>query len=164
MDSKKYSSIPKKAISEPDIVSSIFFIIIVLVYVPNTLFESGQILFAFYLAPLAIVGLFLAENSGLALAKYNYNRVIGGNLFLPYLILVIIHIACICGCLVSELALIGYPIKACLDSCIETDITVTDLLVRYCIASAVLFLPAYCAIYQYRRWVLKYNIPNPNKN
>ncbi len=156
------NNIPKRAISRPNVISSIFFIIILLIYVPNTLFAGVQLFFAIYLAPLAIVELFLAYSFGIVLAKYNYNRVKRGNLFLPYLILVVIHIVCIAVCLAIEFWLAGYPIKDCFDTCTKID-TITAV-VRYSIVSSVLFLPAYCAIFQYRRWILKYNLPNPNKN
>lgn len=165
MRSKKIrSDIPKKAVSKPGVVSLIFFIIIVILWVPHTLpffknMASVQIFAAVFLAPLAIVGLFLAYDSGIALAKYNYDRVLEGNLFLPYLILLAIHIGCIVGCLVHESILAGYPFKMCFDYCQQIEITTAVM--AYSIVSTVLFLPAYCAIYRYRRWAVKYNLPRP---
>lgn len=165
MRSKKIrSDIPKKAVSKPGVVSLIFFIIIVILWVPHTLpffknMASVQIFAAVFLAPLAIVGLFLAYDSGIALAKYNYDRVLEGNLFLPYLILLAIHIGCIVGCLVHESILAGYPFKMCFDYCQQIEITTAVM--AYSIVSTVLFLPAYCAIYRYRRWAVKYNLPKP---
>lgn len=160
---KTQNNIPKKAISKPNVVSLIFFIIIVIIWVPHTLpfftTASAQIFVAILLAPLAIVGLFLAYNSGITLAKYNYGRVVKGNLFLPYLILVAVHIGCVGGCLIRELNLVGYPFKLCFDSCYQ--IEMTTAIMAYSIVSTVLFLPAYCAICRYRRWVVKYNLPNP---
>lgn len=161
---KTQNNIPKKAISEPNVVSLIFFIIIVIIWVPHTLpifknVASTQVFAAIFLAPLAIVGLFLAYNSGIALAKYNYGQVVKGNLFLPYLILIAIHIGCVGGCLIRELNLAGYPFKMCFDSCYQ--IEMTTAVMAYSIVSTVLFLPAYCAIYRYRRWVVKYNLPKP---
>ena len=120
---------------------------------------SVQIFAAVFLAPLAIAGLFLAYDSGIALAKYNYDRVLEGNLFLPYLILLAIHIGCIVGCLVHESILAGYPFKMCFDYCQQIEITTAVM--AYSIVSTVLFLPAYCAIYRYCRWVVKYNLPKP---
>lgn len=165
MRSKKIrSDIPKKAVSKPGVVSLIFFIIIVILWAPHTLpffknMASVQIFAAVFLAPLAIVGLFLAYDSGIALAKYNYDRVLEGNLFLPYLILLAIHIGCIVGCLVHESILAGYPFKMCFDYCQQIEITTAVM--AYSIVSTVLFLPAYCAIYRYRRWAVKYNLPKP---
>lgn len=165
MRSKKIrSDIPKKAVSKPGVVSLIFFIIIVILWAPHTLpffknMASVQIFAAVFLAPLAIVGLFLAYDSGIALAKYNYDRVLEGNLFLPYLILLAIHIGCIVGCLVHESILAGYPFKMCFDYCQQIEITTAVM--AYSIVSTVLFLPAYCAIYRYRRWAVKYNLPRP---
>lgn len=165
MRSKKIrSDIPKKAVSKPGVVSLIFFIIIVILWVPHTLpffknMASVQIFAAVFLAPLAIVGLFLAYDSGIVLAKYNYDRVLEGNLFLPYLILLAIHIGCIVGCLVHESILAGYPFKMCFDYCQQIEITTAVM--AYSIVSTVLFLPAYCAIYRYRRWAVKYNLPKP---
>lgn len=161
---KTHNNIPKKAISKSNIVSLIFFIIIVIIWVPYTLpiftnTASTQVFAAIFLAPLAIVGLFLAYNSGIALAKYNYGRVVKGNLFLPYLILVAVHIGCVGGCLIRELTLAGYPFKLCFDSC--SQIKMTTAVMAYSIVSTVLFLPAYCAICRYRRWVVKYNLPKP---
>ena len=158
------NKIPKKAISKPSIISLIFFIIIVIIWVPHTLpffknMASVQIFAAIFLAPLAIVGLFLAYNSGITIAKYNYNQVAKGNLFLPYLILAAIHIGCIEGCLVHELILVGYPFKMCFDYCQQ--IEMITAVMAYSIVSTALFLPAYCAIYRYRRWVAKYNLPKP---
>ncbi|MBO7657105.1 hypothetical protein J6S55_00425 [Candidatus Saccharibacteria bacterium] len=66
---------PKKATSKPNITSLVFFIIIVTIYVSNTLLAGVQVFIAICFAPLAIIGLFLAYNSGIALAKYNYSRV-----------------------------------------------------------------------------------------
>jgi hypothetical protein len=161
---KTQNNIPKKAISKPNVVSLIYFIIIVIIWVPHTLpiitnTASMQDIVAIFLAPLAIVGLFLAYNSGIALAKYNYGRVVKGNLFLPYLILAAVHIGCVGGCLIRELNLVGYPFKLCFDFCQQ--IKMTTAVIAYSIVSTVLFLPAYCAIYRYRRWVVKYNLPNP---
>lgn len=161
---KTQNNIPKKAISKPNVDSLIFFIFIVIIWVPHTLpffanVASAQIFVAIFLAPLAIVGLFLAYNSGIALAKYNYGRVVKGNLFLPYLILAAVHIGCVGGCLIRELNLVGYPFKLCFDFCQQ--IKMTTAVMAYSIVSTVLFLPAYCAIYRYRRWVVKYNLPNP---
>ena len=161
---KTQNNMPKKAISEPNVVSLIFFIIIVIIWVPHTLpfftnTASMQVFAAIFLAPLAIVGLFLAYNSGIALAKYNYGRVVKSNLFLPYLILVAVHIGCVGGCLIRELILVGYPFKMCFDHCYQ--IKMTTAVMAYSIVSTVLFLPAYYAIYRYRRWVVKYNLPKP---
>ena len=161
---KPQNNIPRKAITKPSAVSLIFFVIIVIIWVPHTLpffknMASVQIFAAFLLAPLAIVGLFLAYNSGVTLAKYNYSQVVKGNLFLPYLILAAIHIGCIEGCLVHELILVGYPFKMCFDYCYQ--IEMSTAVMAYSIVSTVLFSPAYCAIYCYRRWVAKYNLPKP---
>ncbi len=159
------NSIPKKAISRPGVVSLIFFVIIVIMWVPLTLpffinKPGVQGIFAIILAPLALVGLFLAYNSGIELAKYNYNYVVKGNLFLPYLVLVIIHIGCIGACLIHEMFFAGYPpFKVCFDYCHLVEMPTA--IMAYSIVSTVLFLPAYCAIYRYRRWVVKYNLPKP---
>ena len=161
------SNIPKRAVSKPKIISSIFFIIIVVIWVPHTLpfFEnmaSAQIFIAIFLAPLAIAGLFLSYNSGISLAKYNYEQVVKGKLFVPYGILLIIHVLCIGACILHELMLAGYPFKMCFDFCQQIEMPAA--IMAYSIVSSVLFLPAYCAIYRYRKWVLKYNLMNPTKN
>ena len=168
MESQKMQNdIPKRAISKPSIVSLVLFVIIVIIWTPHTLpffknMASVQVIFAICLTPLAITGLFLAYNSGIALAKYNYNWVVRGNLFLPYFILATIHIGCIGGCLIHELILVGYPFKMCFDTCQQIDLTTA--ITAYLIVSTLLFLPAYYAIYRYRKWVLKYSLPKPSNN
>lgn len=161
------NNIPKRAVSKPKIISLIFFIIIVIIWVPHTLpffknMASVQIFVAIFLAPLAIAGLFLSYNSGISLAKFNYKRVAKGKLFVPYGILLIIHVLCIGACILHELILVGYPFKMCFDYCQQ--IEMPTAITAYSIVSSVLFLPAYCAIYSYRKWVLKYNLINPAKN
>ena len=158
------NNIPKKATSRPKIISLIFFIIIVVIWVPHTLpffknMASVQLFAAIFLAPLAIVGLFLSYNSGISLAKFNYERVAKGKLFVPYGILLIIHVLCIGVCILNELILAGYPFRMCFDTC--QYIEMPTAIMAYSIVSTVLFLPAYFAIYRYRRWVLKFNLTNP---
>ncbi|MBR2641153.1 hypothetical protein IKD49_01675 [Candidatus Saccharibacteria bacterium] len=155
---------PKRVVSKPKIISLIFFIIIVVIWVPHTLpffknMASMQIIAAIFLAPLAIVGLFLSYNSGISLAKFDYKRVTKGKLFVPYGILLIIHVLCIGACILHELILTGYPFKMCFDYCQQ--IEMPTAIMAYFIVSFVLFLPAYCAIYRYRKWILKYDLMNP---
>lgn len=161
------NNIPKRAVSKPKIISLIFFIIIVVIWVPHTLpfftnTASAQIFIAIYLAPLAIVGLFLSYSSGISLAKFNYERVAKDELFVPYGILLIIHVTCVEICILQELIFAGYPFKACFDYCQQIEMLAA--IMSYFMASSILFLPAYCAIYRYRKWVLKYNLANPAKN
>lgn len=167
MNPKTQKDIPKKATSKPIIISLIFFVAIVIIWVPHTLplfsnIASMQLFVAFFLAPLAIAGLFLSYSSGISLAKFNYKRVAKGELFLPYFILLIIQVLCIGACIMHEVALAGYPFKTCFSVCQE--IKMPTAIVAYSIVSTVLFLPAYVGIYRYREWVLKYELTNPAKN
>jgi hypothetical protein len=160
---KTINNIPKRAVSKPKIISLAFFIIIVVIWVPHTLpffknMASMQIFAAIFLAPLAIVGLFLSYDSGISLAKFYYRRVAKGKLFVPYGILLIIHVLCIGACILHERILVGYPFKMCVDHCQQ--IEMPTAIMAYSIVSSVLFLPAYCAIYRYRKWTLKYNLMN----
>ena len=155
------NNIPKKAYSKPGVACISFLIIIVVLWVPHTLplfknMASVQIFAMFAFLPLAIGGLFLSYYTGLSLAKFNFKRVARGKLHLPYLILFIIHIICIGLCIVHELALAGYPFKMCFDYCYE--IEMPTAIIVYSIVSTIMFLPAYYAIYQYRRWILKYDL------
>ena len=161
------NDIPKKATNRPKIISLIFFIVIVIIWVPHTLpffknMASVQIFAAIFLAPLAIVRLSLSYDSGMSLAKFNYKRIMEGKLFLPYCILLIIHFLCIGACILHELILAGYPFKMCFDYCYQ--IEMPTAIIAYSIVSTVLFLPAYCAIYRYKKWILKYNLINPTEN
>ncbi len=128
--------------SKPKIISLAFFIIIVVIWVPHTLpffknMASLQIFAAIYLAPLAIVSLFLSYNSGISLAKFDYKRVAKGKLFVPYGTLLIIHILCIGACILHELILTGYPFKMCFDICQQ--IEMPTAIMAYSIVSSVLF-------------------------
>lgn len=161
------NNIPKRAVSKPKISSLIFFITIVVIWVPHTLpffgdMASVQISAAILLAPLAIAGLFLSYDSGISLAKLNYKRVAEGKLFAPYGILLIIYVLCVGACILHELVLAGYPFKMCFDHCRQ--IEMPTAIMAYSIVSLIFFLPAYCAIYIYRKWVIKYNLTNPTKN
>ena len=153
--------IPDLAITKPSILSIVLFILIVLIYVPNTAFAGVQFFVAIFLAPLPVIGLFLSLYFGISFAKLCYKWVSKGNLFLPFLILLTIQCICIGICFCIEIVLTGYPIKSCFDTCDVMDTAV--VIMRYYIATTILFLPAYCALLQYRIWVKKYNLANPKE-
>ncbi len=165
MSNKKQTGIPRRATSGPGLISTVLFIVIVILWVPHTLsfftgMASVQGLLAILLAPLAIVGLFLAYNSGISLAKYNYSWVVNGNLSRPFGILGTMHIACIVGCLFREVLLVGYPFKMCFDTCQQVSIIIA--IAAYTIVTFIFFLPAYYGVQQYRIWVKTYNLPAPS--
>lgn len=159
-DKARNLNLPKRAFTKPSVLSIVFFILITIIWVPNTLpfftnMASLQIFAAIFLAPLAVVALvFLSYNTGLSLAKYNYDKVKKGNLVFPYAILLVMHVLCILCCIVLEIILVGYPFGACFDTC--QYIEMTTAIFAYSIVTTVLFLPAYYAIYRYYQWVVKY--------
>ena len=152
--SKKQSSAPKNAKQKPTILSAIFLILIIIIWVPHTLplIKNGagiQMLYAIILAPLAIIGLYLAFSSGLLLVKSNYNHIKKDKLLLPYIKLIAIHLGCVGGCLFHEYILFGYPFRICVNTC--QLVYLHEAAAFYLVVSAILLLPAYIAIFLYRK-------------
>lgn len=148
------TKLPKRAFTKPSIAAIVFFIIILLILIPHTIAlytnkASIQILILIYLSPLVLPGLFCAYHTGLAIGKISYIKW-HKNLLGSILALVVMQIVCIVLCIGIEIALAGYPIKMCFDTCQK--IEMNNVIISYLLFSTVLFLPAYYASFRYSSW------------
>ena len=148
------TKLPKRAFTKPSIVAVVFFIIILLILIPNTIAlytntASVQSIYLIILSPLVLPGLFCAYHTGLVIGKFSYTKWHKG---LPVSIsaLIIMQITCIAFCVGIEIALAGYPIRMCFDICQKVEMI--DAIASYSLFSTILFLPAYYASWRYYSW------------
>lgn len=148
------TKLPKRAFTKPSIVAIVFFIVILLILIPNTIAlytnkAGAQSLILIYLSPLALPGLFCAYHTGLAIGKISYIKW-HKELLASILALVIMQIVCVALCIGIEIALAGYPMEMCFDICQKVELT--DAIISYSLFSTILFLPAYYASCRYSSW------------
>ena len=148
------TKLPKRAFTKPSIVAVVFFIIILLILIPNTIAlyknaASAQVINLFFLSPLVLPGLFCAYHTGLAIGKFSYTKWHKG-LPVSILVLIIMQITCIALCVGIEIALAGYPIRMCFDICQNAEMI--DAIASYSLFSTISFLPAYYASWRYYSW------------
>ena len=94
----------------------VILIVATIVWVPHTLpfftdMASMQILFAIFLVPLAIIGLICAGFTGAAMVRATQAKI------QSLLMLICIEVACVIGCIIHEIVLVGYPFELCFDFC-----------------------------------------------
>lgn len=126
----------------------VILIITVLIWVPHTLpffanIASMQILIAIFLAPLAIIGLVCGGFTGAALVRVTQTKI------RSLLILASTEVACVIGCIIHEIVLVGYPLELCFDFCQEVSLATAFL--SYFAAVTIFFIPAYCTALTYRQ-------------
>ncbi len=126
----------------------VVFVVATLIWVPHTLpfftnMASVQILFAMFLVPLAIIGLICSGFTGAAMIRVTQNKL------LSLLILMSMEVACVMGCIIHEVILIGYPFELCVDVC--QSVSLATAIISYFITVTILFIPAYCTTLTYRR-------------
>ena len=153
------AKLPKRVFTKPSVVAIVFFVIILLVLIPNTVAlythkGSTQLLVLLYLSPLVLPGLFCAYHTGLAIGKIIYTKWHKG-LSVSFLMVVVMQCICIALCVWIEIALFGYPVQMCFDICQKVEIN--DVIISYLIFSTILFLPAYYAICRYSGWYHEFN-------
>lgn len=129
---------PSKASIIVLIIATIIFVPNVLPFLTNT--ANIQIAFAAFLLPLGIVAFPAANFAGLFLAK-KYQPA------MAFMTVIAMHIICIAGSLLLEIAFAGNPIQLCSATCVDIDLTMA--LACYALATTVIFVPAYCAIIRY---------------
>ena len=150
----RVTKLPKRAFTKPSIVAVVFFIIILLILIPNTIAlytnkASVQGIYLIILSPLVLPGLFCAFHTGLAIGKISYTKWHKG-LPVSIFVLIIMQIICITLCIGIEITLAGYPIKMCFDICQKVEMI--DTIASYSLFSTMLFLPAYYALWRYYSW------------
>lgn len=138
----------KKKISGKLVPNLVAFVVATLIWAPHVLplcvnMASMQILFAIFLAPLAIIGLICSGFTGAAMIRATQDKI------QSLLILVGMEVACVIGCIIHEVVLVGYPLELCFDVC--QNVSLATAIMSYFIVVTILFIPAYCTTLAYRR-------------
>lgn len=152
MKNKKPKIEKSPTIKQPHILNFIFFIIIILLWVPYGFAffikqADARAYQAILLIPLPVIGLFLSRKIGILIANYIFHKIKRPHFCLTTLILFIINIFCTISCLAIEISSTGYPLKACLSVCRQ--LNTVDVLTANLKTVFLLNLPAFFAAYQY---------------
>ena len=158
MQNKKSTEIPKSAYNKPSKGAIIFFVIVVLLFVPNTLpfythTASVQSFLLIILSPLIIPGLVASYHAGISVSKYAYRkrrRWYAGPLK-TFIALLIMYAICVFLCVEIEFLLAGgNPIEMCFDTCQRVSLKTAQT--AYMLYTAAFFVPAFCGACRYFGW------------
>lgn len=160
----KEQDLPTRAFTKPSVLPIVFLIIVILLWVPTALpfFINIADLQGWFFIGLAIycvpLGFVCAYFSGLYIAKICYHK-LKRNMGIAYLILFTLHVFCVVGCIIREMATHGYDnglIKMCGDSCSTVNLSVA--ICPYVLMATLILLPAYYSVYRFYSWTKSYKI------